>query len=198
MNSASRSVDVESSQHSVLPCLRALGVVFLAAALLTSGGCQSTGAKTGRLYGVSREFDGHVGRHMPIVLGMKNPRVVVTLCQNTADRSGRYNIHVVIMSSKSMYELGRLDLIADGVRISLARAGAIEAGPDERAANYPINLHDLKTLAGARYVKIRINTAGTQLERTLGPTHIAALDDFYVQCVQESSAPRHAALDNDD
>jgi len=198
MNSTPRSVGARTSQHSVPSCFVPLAVVLLAGALFAAGGCQSTGAKTGRLYGVSREFDGHVGRHMPLVFGMKNPRVLVTLCQNTADRSGRYNIHVVIMSSRSMYELGRLDLIADGVRISLARAGAIEAGFDEKAANYPINLHDLKTLAGARYVKIRINTAGTQLERTLGPTHIAALDDFYVQCVQESSAPRHAALDNDD
>ena len=34
-------------------------------ALFAAGGCQSTGAKTGHLYGVSQEFDGHVGRHMP-------------------------------------------------------------------------------------------------------------------------------------
>ena len=191
MSSASRSVDVESSQHSV-----PLGVVFLAAALLATGGCQSTDAKTGQLYGVSQEFDGHVGRHMPLVFGTKNPWVVVTLCQNTAGRPGHTNIHVEIMSSKELYELERIDFIADGARISLARAGAIEASPDAKAANYPISVHDLETLARARDVKIRINTAGTNLERFLDPMHIAALDDFYKHCVQERSAPRHAALDD--
>jgi len=173
-----------------------LAVVLLAGALFAAGGCQSTGAKTGHLYGVSQEFDGHVGRHMPLVFGTKNPRVVVTLCQNTAGRLGHTSIHVEIMSSNDLYELTRIDFIADGARISLARAGAIEASPDVKAANYPISLHDLETLAGARDVKIRINTTGTHLERVLGPMHIAALDDFYVQCVRESSAPRHAALDD--
>ena len=127
---------------------------------------------------------------------MKNPRVVLTLCQNTADRPQQYNLHVAIMSSKATYELQRLDFVADGARISLAPAGAIEARPTEKAANYPINLHDLNTLATARDVKIRFNTAGTQLERVLDPVHVAALDDFYVQCVQEGSAPRHAAVDD--
>ena len=199
MNSTSRSAGVGSSQP---PWLRAfvprvaVGVVLLAGALLAAGGCQSTGHETGQLYGVSQEFDGHVGRHMPLVFGMKNPRVVVTLCQNTADRPQQYNLHVAIMSSKATYELQRLDFVADGARISLARAGAIEARPTEKAANYPINPHDLKILAGARDVKIRINTAGTHVDRVLDPVHVAALDDFYVRCVQAGSAPRHAALDD--
>ncbi len=171
-------------------------MVLLAGALIATGGCQSTTHETGQLYGVSQEFDGHVGQHMPLVFGMKNPRVVVTLCQNTAGRPGQYNIHVAIRSSNDRYEPQRLDFIADGTRISLAGAGAIEASPKEKAANYPISLHDLETLAGARNVKIRIKTTAAYLERDLAPMHVAALDAFYVQCVQEGSAPRHAALDD--
>jgi hypothetical protein len=171
-------------------------MVLLAGALIATGGCQSTTHETGQLYGVSQEFDGHVGQHMPLVFGMKNPRVVVTLCQNTAGRPGQYSIHVAIRSSNDRYEPQRLDFIADGTRISLADAGAIEASPKEKAANYPISLQDLETLAGARNVKIRIKTTAAYLERDLAPMHVAALDSFYVQCVQEGSAPRHAALDD--
>lgn len=180
-----------------------VGLVLSASVLLATGGCQTPSHETGELYGMSEHFDGHVGRHMPLVFERSHgePWVEVTLCQNVAEHRPEvalYNVHVTILSSRDIYDLqdNRLEFIADGARISLARAGAYEAEPRQHAANYPINVHDLTTLAGAREVRIRVKTADARLDRTLDPTHLAALNEFYTVVVEGRTAPRHAGVND--
>ena len=88
------------------------------------------------------------------------------------------------------------EFIADDVRISLARVGVVESVPRQQAANYPISVQDLRTFAAADEVMVRINTADVRMERDLDPTHIAALDEFYLVCVEQASAPRHAGVND--
>lgn len=169
--------------------------------MLTGAGCQSPSHETGEIYGVSEEFEGHVGQHMPLVFAKEQgePWIVLTLCRKTTDASrpemASYNVHVAILSSAQQYDLesNRLEFIADGQRISLARAGAIDTGEDVQAANYPIGAPDLKTLADAGSVTVRINLAEGQMTRGLDLTHLAAVDEFYVVCV-EGGSPRHAGV----
>ncbi len=177
---------------------------MLAGVVAVSAGCQSPSHETGELYGVSEQFDGHVGRHMPIVFAKEQgePWVVLTLCLNTSD-TGRperssYNIHVTILSDEPTYELRdkRLEFIADDLRISLARVGKVESVPEEQAANYPISVQDLQALAAANDVMVRINTADVRMERDLNPTHLAAMGEFYLVCVEQASAPRHAGVND--
>ncbi len=177
---------------------------MLAGVVAVGAGCQSPSHETGELYGVSEQFDGHVGRHMPLVFEKEpgEPWVVLTLCRKTTDASrpemASYNIHVTILSDKATYDLGdkRLEFIADGVRISLASGGMVESVPREQAANYPISVQDLRTLAAAADVMLRINTADVRMERDLDPTHLAAMDEFYLVCVEQASAPRHAGVND--
>ena len=181
-----------------------IGLGLLVTLMLATGGCQTPSHETGELYGMSEQFDGHVGRHMPLVFekGDGEPWVEITLCENvaSANRSevALYNIHVTILSSNDKYDLqdNRLEFIADGARISLARAGAYESEPRQHAANYPINVHDLTTLAGAREVRIRVKAADARLDRTLDPTHLAALNEFYTVVVEGRTAPRHAGVND--
>ncbi len=181
-----------------------VGLGLLTGVLLATGGCQTPSHATGELYGMSEHFDGHVGRHMPLVFAKTadEPWVEITLCQNVARESrpevALYNVHVMILSSKDAYDLqdNRLEFIADGARISLARAGAYESDPKQHTANYPINVHDLTTLAVADEVRIRVNVAERHLDRTLGPTHLAALDEFYVVVVEGGTAPRHVGVND--
>ena len=181
-----------------------VGVALLAGVVALGAGCQSPSHETGDLYGVSEQFDGHVGRHMPLVF-VKEPRepwIVLTLCRKTTVTSrpemSSYNIHVTILSGKETYDLQdkRLEFIADDVRISLARVGMVDTVPHEQAANYPISVQDLQTLAAANDVMVRINTADVRMERDLDPTHLAAMDEFYRVCVEQASAPRHAGVND--
>jgi len=177
---------------------------LLTGVLIATGGCQTPSHETGELYRMSEQFDGHVGRHMPLVFERTHgePWVEVTLCQNVAGGSrpevALYNVHVTILSSKDIYDLqdNRLEFIADGARISLARAGAYESDPKQHTANYPISVHDLTTLAGAHEVRIRVNAADVHLDRMLDPTHLAALDEFYFVAVEGGTAPRHAGVND--
>ncbi len=181
-----------------------IGLGLLSGVLLAAGGCQTPSHETGELYGMSEQFDAHVGRHMPLVFEKADgePWVEVTLCENVAAANrpevALYNVHVTILSSNDKYDLqdNRLEFIADGARISLARAGAYESGPRQHAANYPINVHDLTMLAGAREVRIRVNTADVHLDRTLDPTHLAALVEFHHVVVEAGTAPRHAGVND--
>ncbi len=177
---------------------------MLAGVVAMGAGCQSPSHETGELYGVSGHFDGHVGRHMPLVFARQQdePWIVLTLCLKTME-TGRpemssYNIHVTILSDMPTYDLGdkRLEFIADDQRISLARVGKVESAPQEQAANYPISVQDLQTLAAADDVMLRINTAEVRMERNLEATHLAAMDEFYLVCVEQASAPRHAGVDD--
>ncbi len=181
-----------------------VGVAMLAVVVAVGTGCQSPGRETGDSYSVSEHFDGHVGRHMPLVFAKQQgePWIVLTLCRKTMD-AGRpemssYNIHVTILSGKETYDLQdkRLEFIADDVRISLARVGKAESAPGEQAANYPISVQDLRTLAAAAEVVVRINTADVRMERDLDATHLAAVDEFYLECVEQASAPRHAGVND--
>ena len=180
-----------------------VGLVLSASVLLVAGGCQTPSHETGELYGMSEHFDGHVGRHMPLVFERSHgePWVEVTLCQNVAEHRPEvalYNIHVTILSSRDIYDLqdNRLEFIADGTRISLARAGTYESDPKQNSANYPINVNDLATLAGAAEVRIRVNATDIHLDRTFDPAHLAALDEFYVVAVEGGTAPRHAGVND--
>ncbi len=180
------------------------GVAMLAGVVAVGAGCQSPSHETGELYGVSEQFDGHVAQHMPLVFAKEQgePWVVLTLCRKTTDTSrpemASYNIHVTILSNKAMYDLQdeRLEFIADDVRISLARVGMVESVPEEQAANYPISVQDLRTFAAADEVMVRINTADVRMERDLDPTHLAAMDEFYLVCVEQAPAPRHAGVND--
>ena len=180
------------------------GIVILAAVVAVGAGCQSPGIETGALYGVSDQFAGHVGQHMPLVFEKEagEPWVVLTLCRRETDASrpemSSYNIHVTILSGKESYDLGdkRLEIIADDVRFSLARVGKIEAGSDEQAGNYPINMYDLRTLAAADDVTVRINTADVRMERELDTAHLAAIEEFYLVCVEHASSTRHAGVND--
>jgi len=181
-----------------------VGVAILAGVVAVGAGCQSPSHETGELYGVSGHFDGHVGRHMPLVFAKQQgePWIVLTLCRKTMD-AGRpemssYNIHVTILSDEPMYDLRdkRLEFIADDLRISLARVGKVESVPGEQAANYPISVQDLQTLAAADDVMLRINTAEARMERDLDATHLAAMDEFYVVCVEQASGLRHAGVND--
>ena len=177
---------------------------MLAGVVAVGAGCQSPGRETGESYGVSEHFDGHVARHMPLVFEKQQgePWVVLTLCRKTTDASrpemSSYNIHVTILSDEATYDLRdkRIEFIADGVRISLARVGKAESVPQEQAGNYPISVQDLRTLADADNVMVRINTADVRMERDLDPTHLAAMDEFYLVCVEQASAPRHAGVND--
>ena len=181
-----------------------IGVAVLAGIVALGTGCQSPSHETGALYGVSDQFDGHVGQHMPLVFEQESgePWVVLTLCRKETDASrpemSSYNIHVTILSKKEMYDLQdkRLEFIADDTRLSLARVGNVESAPDEQSANYPINMHDLQTLANADDVTVRISTADVRMERDFDPTHLAAIDEFYLVCVEQASAPRHAGVND--
>jgi hypothetical protein len=171
--------------------------------LLAIAGCQSPSHDTGELYGVSEKFDGHVGEHMPVVFAKYRgePGIVLTLCRKTTEASrvemASYNLHVTILSAKKQYDLedNRIEFIADGERISLARAGAVGAGPGEHAANYPIGMADIETLAKADHATVRIMTAGAHMTRDLDQTQLAAVDEFYVVCV-EPGADRHAGVND--
>ena len=181
-----------------------VGVAILAGVVAVGAGCQSPSHETGELYGVSGHFDGHVGRHMPLVFEKQQgePWVVLTLCRKTTDASrpemSSYNIHVTILSDKAAYDLRdkRIEFIADDVRISLARVGKAESASHEQAANYPISVQDLQTLAAADDVMLRINTAEARMERDLDATHLAAMDEFYVVCVEQASGLRHAGVND--
>lgn len=183
---------------------RTIRVAMLAAVLAAAAGCQSPSHDTGQMYNVSEQFEGHVGKHMPIVfegeLGV--PAIEVTMCRKATDASrpemASYNIHVQIYSSNKKYDLAdnRLEFVADGVRMSLARSGAFEAGHGEQAANYPISAKDLETLAAADDITMRINTADTHLERHLDAAQVAALDDFYVVCVAPDTTRRQAGVND--
>ena len=181
-----------------------IGLGLLAGVLFATVGCQAPSHETGELYGMSEQFDAHVGRHMPMVFEKsgKEPWVEVTLCQNVAAANrpevALYNVHVTILSSDKKYDLqdNRIEFIADGARISLARVGVYQARPKQYAANYPINVHDLATLAGAREVRIRVKAAESHLDRTLDPTHLAALNEFYAVVVEGGTAHRHAGVND--
>ena len=171
--------------------------------LLLLAGCQSPGHETGELYGVSERFEGHVGQHMPLVFAKERsePWIVLTLCRKTTDISrpemASYNLHLTILSANEQYDLAdnRIEFIADGERISLARVGAADAAPNEQSANYPISMPDLKTLADANGVTVRINTTEVQMTRGLDQTHLAAVDEFFVVCVEQGST-RHAGVND--
>ena len=57
-------------------------------------------------------------------------------------------------------------------------------------------MQDLQTLAAADDVMLRINTAEVNMERDLDATHLAAMDEFYLVCVEQASAPRHAGVND--
>ncbi len=181
-----------------------IGLGLLTGVLLAVGGCQTPSHETGELYGMSEQFDAHVGRHMPLVFEKTDgePWVTVTLCENVAATNRPevtlYNVHVTILSSNDKFDLqdNRLEFVADGARISLARAGAYESAPKQHAANYPINVHDLTLLAGAREVRIRVKAADVHLDRTLDATHLAALGEFYRVVVEGDSVPRHSGVND--
>ena len=182
---------------------RRVGVVMLAGVAAVAAGCQSPSHETGELYGVSERFDGHVGQHMPLVFVKERsePWIVMTLCRKTTDISrpemASYNLHVAILSRNKKYDLAdkRIEFIAGGERISLARVGAADSGPNEQSANYPISLPDLETLANASSVTVRINTTDVQMTRGLDQTHLAAVDEFYLVCVEQGST-RHAGVND--
>ena len=181
-----------------------VGIAMLAAVVAVGAGCQSPSHQTGDLYRVFEQFDGHVGRHMTLVFAKQQgePWVVLTLCRKTTDTSrpemSSYNIHVTILSDEATYDLGdkRIEFIADDVRISLARVGKAESASHEQAGNYPISVQDLRALATADDVTVRINTADVRMERDLGATHLAAMNEFYLECVEQASAPRHAGVND--
>ena len=57
-------------------------------------------------------------------------------------------------------------------------------------------MQDLRTLAAADKVMVRINTADVRMERDLDAAHRAAMDEFYLECVEQASAPRHAGVND--
>ena len=181
-----------------------IGLGLLAGVLFATVGCQTPSHETGDLYVMSEQFDNHVGQHMPMVFekSAKEPWVEVTFCKNVAavyrPEVAMYNVHVTILSTNDIYDLqdNRIEFIADGARISLARVGAYQARPKQYAANYPINVHDLTTLAGAREVRIRVKAAEAHLDRTFDPTHLAALVEFYAEVVEEGTGTRRAGVND--
>ena len=148
---------------------------------------------------MSEHFDGHVGRHMPLVFAKTadEPWVEITLCQNVARESrpevALYNVHVMILSSKDAYDLqdNRLEFIADGVRISLASGGMVESVPREQAANYPISVQDLRTLAAVATGKAPgpessiLKIKGTEIQQSLDALFVEAAGYYALPFVPE-------------
>lgn len=183
---------------------RRVGVALLTGVLAAGAGCQTQSRETGAMYEVSERFDGHVGQHMPLVFEgeLGTPSIVLTMCRKATDASrpemASYNIHVKVLSGSKKYDLAdnRLEFIADGVRMSLARSGAVDAGRGGQAANYPISAQDIETLAAADEITMRVNTADAHMERHLDAAHLAAVDEFYMVCVEPDETPRHAGIND--